>query len=276
MTSTKQFIWNANDRKEERDGTGALTKKFFGRGQMNATTKYFYNSDHLGSIREMTDNTGAVQARYEFDPFGRVTKLSEAVPSDFAYAGYYLHSRSALNLPTYRVYNPDPIGEVGGINLFSYVGNNPVNFRDELGLATPRVLPPPPSSEAGKRCGRSIPCANYCNDKYPEGGGPDQDAAYNRCVIQCINRGLPPGLPPGRHWEDDFRHDVRRSPNPDDTPPVYPPKNKPDGTLYDPLRSTCLLHLLEDALINCVVPIFTVSVAEDSFVSCFLFLSIVV
>lgn len=40
------------------------------------STDYFYMTDHLGSIREMTDGGGAIQARYDYDPYGRQTKLS--------------------------------------------------------------------------------------------------------------------------------------------------------------------------------------------------------
>jgi hypothetical protein len=54
VTSTKMFVWVGGSRCEERDGTGAVTKQFFDRGQVNSTTKYLYNKDHLDSIREMS------------------------------------------------------------------------------------------------------------------------------------------------------------------------------------------------------------------------------
>ncbi len=146
VTSTKQFVWSQdrmrpNQPCEERDATGTLTKKFFAGGQMNSSTKYFYDKDHLGSVREMTDNTGVVQAQYVFDPYGQVTKISETNASDFGYAGYYLHSRSGLNLTRTRAYSSslarfisrDPIQERGGNNLFVYLNNNPENLTDPSG-----------------------------------------------------------------------------------------------------------------------------------------------
>ncbi len=33
--------------------------------------------------------------------------------------------------------SPDPLGEAGGINLYGYVGNDPINLWDPLGLAPP-------------------------------------------------------------------------------------------------------------------------------------------
>ena len=51
--------------------------------------------------------------------------------------------KTGLSYYGYRFYNPalrrwltrDPIGERGGINLYGFVGNNPVNWIDPFGLA---------------------------------------------------------------------------------------------------------------------------------------------
>jgi len=58
------------------------------------------------------------------------------------YAGMYLHQPSGLYLTHYRFYDPkttrwlnrDPIGYAGGLNLYGYVGNNPINLTDLSGL----------------------------------------------------------------------------------------------------------------------------------------------
>jgi RHS repeat-associated protein len=142
VTSTKQFVVCNRNKCEERDGSGSLVKKFFKRGQQNSSTKYFYALDHLGNIREMRDNSGVLQAQYDFDPFGRVNKALETVASDFSFTGHYLHSRSGLNLAPFRAYNAqlgrwinrDPIEEDGGVNLYAYAGNSPIVFQDLLGL----------------------------------------------------------------------------------------------------------------------------------------------
>ncbi len=97
--------------------------------------------DHLGSVRELTDSTGAIQTRYGFDPYGRTSKLQGSVDADFQFAGMYLHQRSQLNLTLYRAYSPvfgrwlsrDPLdGETD--NLMIYANNNPVGMKDPMGL----------------------------------------------------------------------------------------------------------------------------------------------
>jgi RHS repeat-associated protein len=108
-------------------------------------TPLFYTTDHLGSIRELTDGAGAVRARYDYDPYGRTTKISGDKDSVFAFTGHLLHTPSGLALAAYRAYDPglgrwisaDPIGLRGGPNLYSYVGGRPIDASDPLGLQVP-------------------------------------------------------------------------------------------------------------------------------------------
>jgi RHS repeat-associated protein len=149
ITSTKQFVWAGGSICEEREGNN-VTKRFFPEGQINYTftnhTELFYTRDHLGSIREVTDKTGLLRARYDYDPYGRRSPNqvigANAVEADFGFTGHYFHAPSGLHLARFRAYdsdsgrwlNRDPIGERGGLNLYGYVGNNPISYVDPLGL----------------------------------------------------------------------------------------------------------------------------------------------
>jgi RHS repeat-associated protein len=136
------LVWVGSNICEERDASNTVTKRYYAQGVQVGTANYFYSRDHLGSIHELTDSSGAVQVRYDYDPYGRRTKLSGSLDADFGFTGFYFHSASALNFSLTRVYdsdlgrwiNRDPISELGGINLYGYVSNNPIIFIDPLGL----------------------------------------------------------------------------------------------------------------------------------------------
>ncbi len=141
--TTNYYLWCGTELCEQRNSTGGtVTKRFFQRGEQISGTNYFFTRDHLGSVREMTDSAAAVQARYDYDPYGRRTKISGALDADFGFTGHYTHAASGLCLALFRAYgadtgrwlNRDPIGELGGLNLYGYVGNNPINYFDPLGL----------------------------------------------------------------------------------------------------------------------------------------------
>lgn len=115
-------------------------------------THGFYTTDHLGSVREMTDSTGTVRARYSYDPYGRISKVSGDLEADFGFTGFYRHQASGLNLTMYRAYDPelgrwlsrDPIEEEGGLNLYGYAKNAPSILTDSWGLFIDLILEPPP------------------------------------------------------------------------------------------------------------------------------------
>lgn len=70
-----------------------------------------------------------------------------------------MHQASGLALAPYRAYDAnigrwvsrDPIGEKGGINLYTYVWNNPVNYIDPFGLEA--AVPAIPNPGAVPRSG---------------------------------------------------------------------------------------------------------------------------
>jgi len=140
---TNKFLWDGRALAEQRDNTGSnVTKRFFGQGEQIAGTSYYFTRDHLGSVREMTDIAGTIHARYDYDPYGRRTKISGDLDADFAFTGFYYHSVSGLYLAMYREYSADsgrwlskdPSGEMTGLNLYAYCSNNPINGVDLLGL----------------------------------------------------------------------------------------------------------------------------------------------
>ncbi len=155
VTCTKQFVWSPGDAgpSEERDACDNVTRRFYPQGEQISGTSYFYTTDHLGSVRELTDVTGTnVQARYDYDLWGRETKVSGTMDADFGYAGYYQYLPSGLNLTMFRGYDPnlgrwlsrdpyvDGYGNGAEIaispNLYEYSLNNPISFFDPLGLDT--------------------------------------------------------------------------------------------------------------------------------------------
>lgn len=91
VVSDKRFVWCGRELCEERDGSGAsVVKRFYPHGVQVNGENYFYARDHLRSIREMTDATGVVRARYDYDPYGRPAKISGDLDADLGFAGLYV------------------------------------------------------------------------------------------------------------------------------------------------------------------------------------------
>jgi RHS repeat-associated protein len=145
--SDAHVLWCETAICEERaaDGT-TVTRRAFGlgepfgsaQGKQVAGAARFFTADHLGSVREVTDSTGTLLARYAFDPWGRRALVAGTDVTTVGFTGHRQHGPSGLALTQYRGHDAgvgrwvseDPAGYIGGDNLSAYVGSGPLSRFD--------------------------------------------------------------------------------------------------------------------------------------------------
>jgi RHS repeat-associated protein len=104
----------------------------------------WYLTDRLGSVRDLTDGTGAVQDHLVYDGYGNVvTETNAAFGDRYKFTSRELDAETGLQYNRARYYDPrtgrwisqDPLSFDGGdSNLYRYVSNNPTNGTDASGL----------------------------------------------------------------------------------------------------------------------------------------------
>ena len=109
-----------------------------------ADEKFFPAYDAQGNVTGLIDTSGNLVAAYEYDPFGKLIRYAgtRSTSMSLLYGTKYLDMETGLIYYGHRYYDPrqgrfinrDPIGEFGGLNLYGFVGNSPVNRIDFLGL----------------------------------------------------------------------------------------------------------------------------------------------
>jgi RHS repeat-associated protein len=115
--------------------------------KIEGTEVYYYHNDHLATPQKMTDSTGAVVWSADYKPFGEATITVSTITNNLRFPGQYFDAETGLNYNYFRDYNPvigkyiqaDVIGMLGGLNLFVYTNNNPVNGIDPYGLSSNTV-----------------------------------------------------------------------------------------------------------------------------------------
>ena len=146
---TKRYIYDSEDILLEYDGANVLQTRYThgpGIDEPIAVTKagstFFYHQDGLGTVTDLTDSAGVTTKSYAYDAYGNIVDQTGTVDQPYTYTGRELDSESGLyyyraryyDASTGRLLQKDPIMFFGGINFYSYVGNNVPNRVDPRGL----------------------------------------------------------------------------------------------------------------------------------------------
>ncbi len=113
-------------------------------------TADYYAFDATGNTSLITGTGGTVVNRYSYLPFGESLSATGSLPNAFTYGGQLgvMSDGSGLDYMRARYYDPgtgrftamDPIGPSGGLNLYAYTRNDPVDRVDPSGRASPGGL----------------------------------------------------------------------------------------------------------------------------------------
>jgi RHS repeat-associated protein len=103
---------------------------------------YFYQNDHLGTPQKLTAVNGAVAWSAKYSSFGQAdVDPSSTVTNNLRFPGQCFDQETGLHYNWFRYYlsdtgrysKKDPVGFYSGINLYTFVLNNPITYTDPNG-----------------------------------------------------------------------------------------------------------------------------------------------
>jgi len=147
--TTTKFLYDGPDLVAEYNSAGTVLRRYVHGGGLDeplvwyegsgTSDRRYFHADERGSIQAISNNAGAGTMGTWYSPYG---ESASPASSRFGFTGqvflpdpgvYYYKSRM-YSAKVGRFLQPDAIGYAGGMNLYAYVGGDPVNHTDPLGL----------------------------------------------------------------------------------------------------------------------------------------------
>lgn len=161
-TNIFNYTYSGLSKIEERDGTNSLLSRTVFKGFLKPVkyeknnSAFYFHQNEMNSVEAVTTAAGRQVERYAYDPYGVTTAYDSlgnllqnpAYNLQFGYTGQEYDSATKSYKFHYRNYSPatgvfnqrDPLGYEDGFSLYQYVGNNPANGIDILGLKCRKIL----------------------------------------------------------------------------------------------------------------------------------------
>jgi RHS repeat-associated protein len=135
---TREYTWGLN----YGGGIGGLLNLKQGGNDYN----YLY--DGKGNVTALIDSTQSPVVTYAYDPFGVRMKQVGTFEQPYQFSTKPYDPQTGLSNFDFRYYNAglgrwmtrDPLGERGGINLYGFTLNNPLNWSDPYGLLSEVII----------------------------------------------------------------------------------------------------------------------------------------
>ncbi len=121
-------------------------------GTFEASERFFYHADGLGSVTELTDSVGTMTQAYVYNSFGGIEQEQGTLSNPYTYTGRESDVGSDLYFYRARYYDPqlgrftsqDPLlfydFNISNTNLYTYVLDNPTTFVDSTGQGATEFL----------------------------------------------------------------------------------------------------------------------------------------
>jgi RHS repeat-associated protein len=138
--------------------------------QQSGNTPEYFLGDALGSVRQLTSQSGQVTYAQSYDPYGVVTQSSGSSHTDFGFTGESYDSYIKLIYLRSRIYSPVTgrftskdswLGDYNrplSLNRWNYTEGNPINYSDPSGNSSENIM---------QAVNRSIVHSIYANVNIP-------------------------------------------------------------------------------------------------------------